>query len=87
MQRVQQWGDEEGFVAAGRLELPRERKPRPGADCEMQLVPVEAAALPRRDSGAMPPRGVGVGVGLPLGAVVVEEPLAVRLGTQIACIT
>ena len=68
-----------GLVAAGRLDLPRERKPGDGADGGMDLVPVEAAALARADGGAMPPRCVRIGVCLALGAAVVEEPLPVRV--------
>src|SRR5437763_3249720 len=71
-------------MAAGCLNLPREREAGLGADGGVDAVPVEAAALPCGDGAAVAPRCVRVAVGLPFRAVLVEELLAVGVGGHVA---
>jgi len=75
---VEQRRDVERFVAAGCLHPPRDRQARPRADGGVNLVAVERSGSACRDSRALPPGGVRVGVPLALGAVVVDVPLTVR---------
>ena len=63
----------------GRLDRPRQRQAGARADGGVDLVAVVAAALARRDGGAVPPRCVGVGVlAHALRAVLGQEPLPLR---------
>ena len=57
------------FVGTRCLDAPRNGKLRAGANGRAQLVAVEAAALPGADCGAVPPRCIGIGKALALGAV------------------
>ena len=82
--RVQEYKREAGFVVACRLDLPGDGKLGFRTDRRLNLVPVKAAALPRRDGAAVPPRCVGVGEPLPLRPVLRDEPLTVRVGRKIA---
>src|SRR5438105_3842500 len=70
-------------MASGCLDPPRKREARDSADGSVDAVPVEAATLPRRDSGAVAPRGVRVGVRLSLRPAVVDVPLAVGVGGHV----
>src|SRR5439155_12169106 len=82
--RVEQRRGVVGLVTPGCLDLPRERQARLGADGGVDAISVEAAALARRDGAAVPPTRVRVAVGLPLRAILVEEPLAVGIGGHVA---
>lgn len=64
--RLQQIIGKARLVRSRRLDAPCDGKLCPSADGEVQLPAVEAAPLPSRDSGAMPPRGVRVAVALAL---------------------
>jgi hypothetical protein len=66
LRRVEQRGGEGRFVRASRLDLPRDREVRAGADGGVDLVAVEAAALARRDGRAVSPACVGIGEPLAL---------------------
>jgi hypothetical protein len=49
----------------------------------MQLVATERAGRPGAHGGALPPRGIGVAVGLALRAALVEVPLPVHTGGHV----
>jgi hypothetical protein len=61
VQRVEQRRNKQRFMVTCGARLPRERESRPGADREVDLVPVEAAALAGADCAAVSPRCVRVG--------------------------
>src|SRR5688500_4968603 len=61
-----------------RLDPPCERQARRGADRELQLVAIEAAALAGADGAAVPPGGVRVTEPLALPASVTDVALTIR---------
>lgn len=81
---VEERGDEQGLVAAGRLNAPRHGKIGARADGGVDLLPVEAPRRPRRDCGAVAPGGVRVGVAFALRATRVDVPLTVRESGHVA---
>jgi hypothetical protein len=83
---VKERGYEVRFLPPSRLYLPRKRQTRLRTDREMEFVAVEASAFASRDSGAMPPRGIGVAEPLALAPALGNEPLAIGVGGQITCV-
>ena len=73
-------------MAPRRLDLPRDREVRASANSGVNLVAVEPAALARRDSRAVAPARVRVGVALALGAVLREVALTVRVDGQVGSV-
>ena len=79
LQLVEQRRDGRGFVRLARLDLPRERQIGLGADSHVEAISVEAAALARRDGGAVAPGSIRVAVLLAFRPVLVLVALAVRV--------
>src|SRR5206468_461562 len=53
------------------------------ADSRVQLVPIERTCRARADSGAMPPRGIGVAVPLALRASLIDVALSIPEGGKV----
>lgn len=83
VERIEKRGDELGFVVPRRLNLPRERQARFGADRELKLVAVEAATFTGTDGAAVPPRSVGVTEPLALRASLADVALTIRKGRKV----
>src|SRR5205823_4764378 len=71
------------FVLAGALDLPGERQAGARTDSGVNAISVEATALASADRAPVSPRCVGVREPLALGAVLADEPLAVRVGGEV----
>ena len=80
LDRREQLGDGGRLMCLRRLHRPRDRKIGLAARGHVELVPIEPTALPGRHRGAVTPRGVRVREALPLGAVLREVALTVRVG-------
>jgi Protein of unknown function (DUF3800) len=83
---VEERSNEVGFLTTRRLYLPCKRQTCFGTDRKVELVAVEAATFASRDSGAMPPRSIGVAEPLALAPAFGDVPLAIGVGGQIACV-
>src|SRR5206468_1814640 len=83
---VEKRGDEQGLVAARRLDPPGNRKVGTGAHGGVNLVAVERASGARRNRGAMPPRSIRIGVPLALRAALENVLLAIAESCEVACI-
>ena len=75
-----------GLMRSRRLNPPRDRESGARADSRAQLVPVEAATLASRDSGAVSPGSVRVREPLALASTLAQEPLAVRVCGEVGSV-
>src|SRR5439155_18744579 len=71
------------LVPPRRLDAPCDRKPRPSASREVELIAVETAALAGADRASVSPRSVRVAETLALPSALADVPLPVRIRRQV----